>query len=385
MRILSIILISAFVGTALGAAVGYVEERNNVGTGAIIDGATAATPLVSEDAPRVQVEQPNYNFGILQRGYKKSHEFVIKNVGKQPLKLSVGHTTCKCTLGEVSDRPIQPGEATNVKLEWTAKSDAGPFRQTASINTNDPLASQVTLSVEGEVTEASSLSPTELAFGRISTGETKSAQMFIMAMLQDKLEVGEPQLSDEKTRDKFDIKVERVEKSELPNPTAKDGVRITLTTKPGLPVGHFNEWLAVTTNMPDADKIEIPVIGQVVGDISVRGIAWDEAQGALRLGSVESSKGKRDTLNLTVRGPEAGNVKFTVESCDPPELKVTVGEIKQLKPELVHVPLVIEVPPGTRPMVRLDTAQGEAGRIVLKTTHPSVPELVLGVRFSVER
>ena len=49
------------------------------------------------------------------------------------------------------------------------------------------------------------------------------------------------------------------------------------------------------------------------------------------------------------------------------------------------MPLTIEVPAGTRPMVRTDTAQGEAGRIVLKTTHPKVKELVLSVRFSVER
>jgi hypothetical protein len=45
----------------------------------------------------------------------------------------------------------------------------------------------------------------------------------------------------------------------------------------------------------------------------------------------------------------------------------------------------VEVPAGTRPMVRLDTAQGEEGRVVLTTTHPTIKELVLGVRFAVER
>jgi hypothetical protein len=46
---------------------------------------------------------------------------------------------------------------------------------------------------------------------------------------------------------------------------------------------------------------------------------------------------------------------------------------------------MIEVPAGTRPMVRLGTAQGEEGRVVIKTTHPTIKELVLGVRFAVER
>jgi hypothetical protein len=385
MRILSILLISAVVGTALGAAVAIVEEKRNVSRAVAPEPAAAKALLPGDKAPRVQVDEPDFNFGKMQRGTTKSHEYVIKNVGQQPLKLSVGHTTCKCTLGEVTDKPIEPGQSSNVKLEWTAKIGAGAFRQTATINTNDPLEPQVTLNVEGQVTEASGVSPADLSFGKISAGESKSAEVFIMAMLQDELEVTEAQLSDEKTRGFFDVKAERAEKDQLPDPTAKDGVRVTVTAKSGLPIGHFNEWLSVKTNMPDAQKLEIPVMGQVVGEISVRGIAWDEAQGSLRLGSLKSDTGKRDTVNLVVRGPEAANVKFSVESCDPPELKVTVGEAKQLKPELVHVPVTIEVPAGTRPMVRLDTAQGEAGRVVLKTTHPSVPELVLGVRFSVER
>jgi hypothetical protein len=36
-------------------------------------------------------------------------------------------------------------------------------------------------------------------------------------------------------------------------------------------------------------------------------------------------------------------------------------------------------------MVRLGTIQGDDGRIVLGTNHPSGREIVLGVRFSVER
>ena len=125
--------------------------------------------------------------------------------------------------------------------------------------------------------------------------------------------------------------------------------------------------------------------GRVVGDISVHGLGWNEEQAILMLGSVKSSEGKREKVNLVVRGADAEGVKFEVQSCDPPELKVTIGEPKKLREGLVHVPMEIEVPTGTRPMVRTDTAQGEAGRIVLKTTHPKVKELVLNVRFSVER
>jgi hypothetical protein len=162
-------------------------------------------------------------------------------------------------------------------------------------------------------------------------------------------------------------------------------VKVTLTAKPDLPVGHIIQTVSLRTNMPEAEKLEIPVVGRVVGDISVHGVGWVEEQGLLMLGRVKSSEGAKGKLNVVVRGEGAAEVTFKVASKDPTELNVTIGEPRRLTDTLLHVPLEIEVPPGTRPMARLDTEQGDAGRIVLTTTHPKVKELVLGVRFAVER
>jgi hypothetical protein len=88
---------------------------------------------------------------------------------------------------------------------------------------------------------------------------------------------------------------------------------------------------------------------------------------------------------MVVRGAGAEDVTFHVESCDPAELRATIGAPRRLRDGLIHVPLTIEVPAGTPPMVHLGTVQGDEGQIKLGTTHPTVRELVLGVRFSVER
>jgi hypothetical protein len=181
------------------------------------------------------------------------------------------------------------------------------------------------------------------------------------------------------------VNVTPIAASDLPNPKAKAGVVVSLTAKPGLPIGRINQWLALKTNLADGEHLEIPVTGRVVGDISVTGLNWHEEQAVLLMGSIKSSEGKQETINLMVRGAEPEAVKIEVASTDPPELLATVGEPKKLKNGLFSVPLKVEIPIGTRPMIRTDTAQGEAGRIVLKTTHPKVKELVLGVRFMVER
>jgi hypothetical protein len=387
MRIISTIVVAALLGVLAGAAVAYVEVRSDPDAiDKLSEGLTAGPKDGDKDSPRMAVDEPHYDFGSMQRGTMKSHEFVIRNLGKAPLILRNGGTTCKCTLSKVPEAPIPPGGSTAVKLEWSAKSDSGPFRQTATILSNDPTQSQIELQVDGQILAVSGIDPPDFIFDKLAVDEIKSAQVYVMAMLQDELTVTDPQFSDPTLRDKFDVKIEPIEKSALPNKLAKRGYRVTVTTKPGLPVGRFHSWLTIHTNLPDASKLEIPLTGQVVGDISVNGVAgWNEEQGVLVIGSVKSSEGGHGKVNLIVRGPGASDVKFQLKSKEPEELKVTLGEPKKLKDTLVHVPVDIEIPPGTRPMVHLDTAQGDAARIVFSTTHSKIKELSLAVRFAVER
>jgi Protein of unknown function (DUF1573) len=370
-----------------GGAIAYVEVRSDPDAIDKLSNPLATNNKTgSEEASHISVDEPHYNFGSMQRGTTKSHEFVIRNTGNAPLKIRNGGTTCKCTLSKVADESIPPNGSTKVKLEWTAKADSGPFGQTATILTNDPTQSQVELKVEGQILALSGVEPPDFLFDKLSVGETKTVQVYVMAMLQDELIVKDPQISEPTVRDQFDVKVEPVDKSALPNKLAKCGYRISLTAKDGLPVGRFHSWLTLHTNLTDAEKLDIPIVGQVVGDISIGGISgWNAEQGVLTIGSVKSSEGGHGQASLIVRGAGASDVKFQVKSKDPEELKVTLGEPQKVKDTLVRVPVNIEIPPGTRPMVHLDTAQGEAARIVFSTTHPKIKELSLSVRFAVER
>jgi hypothetical protein len=371
----------------VGGAVAYVEvwtDRDAVELPPGDPGNPAAPPSL-EKAPRIQVDEPNFNFGSMQLGRTKSHEFVIRNVGNAPLTLTAGKPSCQCTRFELVDETVPPGGSTKGLVEWTAKQERGPFRQTAPLTTNDPLQSRFELTIEGQITEATDFSPSGFYFDKIPFGESKSAEVFVMAMLQDDLQVTAPEMVHADTRDKFDVKIEPAPPDALPNPSARAGVRITVTALPDLPIGLIHQSLSLRTNMPEAEKLEIPVVGRVVGDISVHGTLWVEEQEVLMLGSIKGSQGRKEKVNIVVRGEGAADVTFQVGPVDPSELKVTIGESRRLSDTLLHVPVEIEVPPGTRPMARLDTAQGDAGKITLKTTHPKIKELVLGVRFAVER
>jgi len=386
MRIFAIILGSAFVGAAVGAIAAVVAFKSDIDAPTPL-GKTNSTksPLDSQLAPIVQVTQSSFLFGKMRRGETRAHEFIVKNIGAAPLTLEVGATTCKCTLGVASDKPIPPGESAPVRLEWVANGEPGGFRQSATLITNDPSRSQLMLTIEGQISAAEEIMPPEFLLGKVNAGESSSAHVFVMSMIEDTITVNGGELMHAGTRDLFDLKIEPVAREELPHPDALAGVRVTVTLKPGLPLGAFTQHVKVKTSLKDAPSIEIPVHGRIVGDISIFGPNWDEERGVLRLGGVKSVDGKSAKLNLVIRGPSATGTRFDVASVDPAELRAILGEPRRLNDSLVHVPIEIVVPPGTPSMVRLGTEQGKDGRITLTTTHPTLRELVIGVRFSVER
>jgi hypothetical protein len=386
MRILTITSIAVAIGLALGGTVALVAFYSETEvTLQVLEEASAARTSADKRAARIEVAESDFNFGIMKQGEIRSHDFVVKNVGDGPLTLRVGPTTCKCTLGVASEAPIQPGESTLVHLEWHSIEGAGAFRQTATLLTNDPQRPQFALVIEGAVSTPEKIEPPEFLFDKISAGQSKSATVYVMSMFEDQIAVSDAELALPEARDFFDIQIDPVERDELPDSEAKAGVRVTLTAKAGLPLGAFNQRLKLRTNLPDAEWLEIPAFGRVISDISIHGNRWDEERGALRMGIVDRSEGKRERLNLVVRGEGAADVQFSIASTDPAELKATLGTPNRLSDTLVHVPLEIEVPAGTHPMARLGTGQSKEGSIILGTTHPIVRELVIGVRFSVER
>ena len=152
-----------------------------------------------------------------------------------------------------------------------------------------------------------------------------------MSFTDDPLTVGEPELLNAETRKYFDIKTEPVERSALPNPDAKQGVKITLTAMPGLPLGRFDQWLKVPTNIQDADTLQIPIMGRIIGNISIHGRLWSEDQGVLRSARLRATKAQvRRSISWSA-GTDAATTTINVESVQPAG---THRQARRAKPHL---------------------------------------------------
>ena len=124
-----------------------------------------------------------------------------------------------------------------------------------------------------------------------------------------------------------------------------------------------------------------------VNGCGIVGSGWNRERGILSLGTVERDHGKLARLLVMVRGEHARGIEITVDKVVPSALRVTLGAPKPIKGgHVVQVPLSVEVPRGTPPMVYLGVQQsGKSGlgEIILKTNHPHAQELRLKVRFAV--
>jgi hypothetical protein len=386
-----IILVALFGGVVLAAllvafqifplAVALPSSETSITDTQVSD--TGTSEDVTAKSPQIQVEEKVYHFGSMEQGTSLTHAFQVRNTGDSSLHIKVGSTTCKCTVGGLSAEEVAPGEQAEVTLEWTAKTSPGPFRHGATLITNDPLQSRVELQVEGAVVKSTSVMPNEFYFGNVRAGETRQAEIYLMAFLQDEIEIRSQQLSDPELANQIEVELVPCPKSELPQPGARAGLKLVATLHAGHTLGPIHAWLTVETNLKNVAKLDIPLAANVIGDMSVFGPGWIAKKGMLRLGQVPSGKGKKVRLIVAIRGEHAVATKLKVETVQPEELRATLEPSRKMGEQLVHVPLVVEIPAGTRTMIRRGERFGEAAEIILSTTHPQTAQLKLQVEFAV--
>jgi hypothetical protein len=385
MRITLLSLAVILLGIALGVGlsvlrIGTASWRPDLDQGS---GQQAAPP--SGPAPKVVVDQTDYDFGALDMAAKGSHDFLFRNAGDAPLKLVSGGTSCRCTVSELGQEEVSPGGSTKVILTWKPIDKSGPYQQTAKVLTNDPARPQVTLSISGRFTTAVQVFPPELVFSGATSGETASATARLACYLDQPLRVLGHEWSEAATARHFEAVVRPLTAEELKEfPAAQSGLLVTVTVKAGLPQGLFRQKLRFQTNLASSPTVTLPIEGIIGSEIAVVGPDWNPDSGVLTFGAIASRSGAKRRLMLVVRGPMRKQVAFKAVQISPSLLRVSLGEKREISHgDVVATPLMIEIPPGSPTVDRLGSEQGKLGEIILESTHPQVPKLRILVRFAV--
>ena len=388
MKICLLVVVLSVSGVLLGAGVAVVRFRSTAWDSSSLYSASlgeggrsrASTPTDGE--PLAVIDDTVHNFGVMEASQSGSHDFLISNKGLGVLELTPGATTCKCTLSRISQREVLPGESATVTVDWHGKNNAGEFRHTAAILTNDPRSFKIVLTIEGRLTGVFRASPQELTFGQITAGDSAVGTVKLFGYRDEPLEISGYQISDPEHLEASiaPLPAEEVEKE----PDAKSGQLLQVTVRSGLPLGRFIETITLDIGVEAMEPFEIPVQGFIDSEILIVGPRWSSDNNMVRMGAVDPAVGAEQTLLIRVGGMNRKEVKFKLGSIVPDLLEAELGEPTESSDgRLVVTKLTVRVPKGSRPALYTGPSRDNLGCIVIEITPTGSPDLNIYVQFAV--
>jgi len=112
------------------------------------------TPEKKARAPKAVLSEDSFNFGTITAGQKITHDFILKNTGKDPLVIRKISTTCGCTASKPGTYEIQGGKETTIACSFDSRGKAGKQFQTVTLILNDPSASSLVIRLIGTVSSS---------------------------------------------------------------------------------------------------------------------------------------------------------------------------------------------------------------------------------------
>lgn len=363
--------------------------------------------------PKAVVDNPLHNFGSMAVGQTLSHQFILKNEGEAPLEVKKGATTCKCTLSEMKENTIAPGESVEIELTWTPKSAQEHFGQTATIYTNDPENQELKLQIEGMANNLIAFtgdyegSP-HWSLPTMSTTDPVSFTGKIHTKYLDEFKILDIESSQKGLTSKF----KPLTAEELKEADAKTGYSIEVTADPEqFPLGGFNERLTVKTDIPhdlsppgseeahdhpeghdhkhDHEHAEpsgprnfvIQVSGNHTGPIRIVptfGVHWNPQTMVLNLGEFSAKEGKSVILSMFVEGTEQP-LQIVDQEIAPDFLEFELKKDEKFESKnKQRYELKFAVPAEMSPV---SFGRTNLAKVKLQTNHPNAKVIEFRVQF----
>ncbi len=332
--------------------------------------------------PKVVVAETHFEFGVMGLGGTQSHDFVFKNEGEGPLRVAKGFIQCKCTIPDVTDQAVQPGQSVNIKLTWKPEESSQEFRKEAVIWTNDPTNPKITLSINGIVFDDPGVYPSQFAVGDIPWDKEHESEVTVASPTAGDLKIDGYEASHPEwmSLSWTPVDIAKLIAGGANNPKPLSGYSVKLKILPNASVGPFNGWVKLKLNRKDGIH-QIDVTGSRTGPIKIHGEYYQAALSLITLKRLKSAEGKEvklfvfldsfgEDLQLKEVLSESKNLTATLQKKSP-----TGGK----KDSYI---LLIQAKPGITAGTTFSSDHPDG--LILKLNHPQVPELVFKASYIVQ-
>ena len=309
------------------------------------DRLEAMAKSLPADAARVATFSTSHDFGRVPPHSTQRHSFVLRNSGGGALRLSVAETTCKCTVGELGQDILLPGQSTEVTLTWNTGRMAEHYRQTATIATNDPLTPELELSVEGSV-QAELVVPAGLILSKVNPGVRVQGEFVVYSQTEPDIILN----SATSTLGGFDWRVEPSDPAspELLSEGAVSAIKVVFSGMPTSKRGKYEASMSLEFDRGDGgdpDEHPINVSGTVRAPVSFISPIVDSVVG-LEMGSMDGDQEHRFTMIVRPRHNENRDLPLKVLQVEPSVLQTELEPVEGSE----DYRLTVIMPAGVRPL-----------------------------------
>lgn len=228
-----------------------------------------------------ELDENTYDFGTAWSGQRRSHTFLLKNNGPEPLEIYEMKPSCFCVTTERLAARVLPNRGTSVRFHVNLANRVGPFLESMTLVTNDPQQPYIVMEMRGDVRmpavqeviydsslpgggDATTLGPVRGMLGTF--GKLKRGDVPLKRILRIRNTSGQPlhlsmlPIFPEKSQFSASLKA-TIEGEEY---------ELTIDGQPPFDEGRTEALISLQTNLRDFERFSIPVSVEVVGRIEVR-------------------------------------------------------------------------------------------------------------------
>jgi hypothetical protein len=90
----------------------------------------------TKSLPEITFDKDFHDFGKISEGEKVTYSFRFKNTGKGNLIVQTASGSCGCTVPEIPEKPLSPGETGFIKVQFNSEGRAGIQEKQVTVVTN---------------------------------------------------------------------------------------------------------------------------------------------------------------------------------------------------------------------------------------------------------
>jgi len=242
----------------------------------------------------------SHDFGVVARGAKVEHKFIIENKWEEDLIITSVQSSCGCTSAKIDKKYLKTWEKAELVVTVDTRSFLGRKDATVTVKFAPPFPDEVQLHIHTYIRSDVVVQPGEVQFGSIGEGTGAKQKVSVNYAGRedwriDRVESANPFLEGQVT--------------EVSRGGGQVKYDLWVTLKPNAPAGYIQDQLVLLTNDLDPRTARVPVSveGVVSQSLSVR-------PSPLFMGVIET--GQTVAKQLVVQGKTPFRIT-AVRSSDP--------------------------------------------------------------------